>query len=58
MLGPHDVLLGEVERRPFYIDSEQDERWHRPTLVLDVSPGRPEGFSLGGAESHFVTRTA
>ena len=34
--GPNDVLLGTVGGAPFYIDSDQDERWRRPTLVLDL----------------------
>jgi uncharacterized protein (DUF779 family) len=39
-----------------YIDSDQDERWHRPALVLDVHAGAAEGFSLEGLEGvHFVT---
>ncbi len=57
-VGPNDLLLGELEGCPVYIDAEQDERWRSPALVLDVAPGRPEGFSLGGADVHFVTRTA
>jgi uncharacterized protein len=54
--GPGDVLLGTVGGAPFYIDAEQDERWHRPTLVLDVADGAAEGFSLEGLEGlHFLT---
>ena len=57
-VGAGDVLLGEVEGCPVYIGAEQYERWHRPALVLDVGKGAPEGFSLGGSDWHFVTRTA
>ena len=46
LLGPNDVLLGEVDGCPFYIDAEQDERWNRPMLVLDVAPGAGSGMSL------------
>jgi uncharacterized protein (DUF779 family) len=54
--GPNDVLLGTVGGAPFYIDADQDERWHQPALVLDVRSGAAEGFSLEGlAGVHFVT---
>jgi uncharacterized protein len=57
-LSPHDVCLGEIAGAPFYIDSEQYERWGRPHLTIEVSPGAAEGFSLEGLEGvHFVTRT-
>jgi len=56
--GPQDVQLGELAGAPFYIDSDQYERWGRPHLMIDVSPGAAEGFSLEGIEEvHFVTRT-
>lgn len=54
-IGPNDVLLGELGSVPFYIDSDQDERWNRPSFILDVAPGPAEGFSLEGLEGvHFV----
>jgi uncharacterized protein len=54
--GPNDVLLGAVGGAPFYIDADQDQRWHRPALVLDVAQGAAEGFSLEGLDGvHFVT---
>ncbi|HET7051194.1 MAG TPA: DUF779 domain-containing protein, partial [Solirubrobacteraceae bacterium] len=57
-LGPHDVHLGDVAGSPFYIDSEQFERWGRPHLTLEVSRGATDSFSLEGLEGvHFVTRT-
>jgi len=56
-LSPHDLKLGEVARAPFYIDGELYERWNRPSFVLDVSPGAPEGFSLGAGDTHFVSRS-
>jgi hypothetical protein len=50
--------LGDVAGSPFYIDSEQFERWGRPRLLLEVSDGAAEGFSLEGLEGvHFVTET-
>ena len=57
--GPGDVLLGHVGGTPVYIDGQQDERWRRPDLIIDVSPGAAMGFSLEGSnELHFVTLTA
>ena len=53
--GPNDVLLGEVASVPFYIDTEQYERWGEPEFLLDVASGAPEGFSLGLPDAHFVT---
>jgi len=56
--GPGDLLLGEIEGCEVYVDAEQDRRFNAPSLVLDVAAGAPEGFSLGGRDVHFVTRTA
>jgi uncharacterized protein (DUF779 family) len=57
--SPSDTKLGEIGASPFYVDSEQYERWGRPSLVIDVVPGPAGGFSLEGLEEvHFVTRTA
>jgi uncharacterized protein len=52
VLGPSDLLLGELDGCPFYIDAEHYERWNRPTLVLDVAPGTGSGMSL--EEAHGV----
>jgi uncharacterized protein (DUF779 family) len=46
LLGPNDLLLGEVGGCPFYIDGEQYERWNEPLLVVDVAPGGGSGMSL------------
>jgi uncharacterized protein len=55
--GVHDVLLGNVEGCPFFIDAALDAAWHTPELVLDVGDGEPEGFSLGpGRGQRFITR--
>lgn len=57
-LSPQDLRLGEIAGMPFYIDSDQYERWGRPHITVDVSPGAAEGFSLEGLEGvHFVTRS-
>jgi uncharacterized protein len=56
--APSDVLLGEIGGAPFYIDSEQYERWGTPQFLIDVAPGAAEGFSLEGLEGvHFVSRS-
>ena len=58
LLGPNDLLLGEIGGASFSIDAEQYERWNRPQLVLDVGDGPAEGFSLEGLQGvHFVTRS-
>jgi uncharacterized protein len=57
-LSPQDMRLGELAGAPFYIDTEQYERWGRPTFLVDVSPGANESFSLEGVDGiHFVTKT-
>ena len=58
LIGDNDVKLGEIGGAPFYIDSDQYERWNRPVFVLDVAPEPPEGFSLAApGGTHFVSRT-
>lgn len=58
LLGPNDLLLGEIEGCPFYIDQEQYERWRKPEFLLDVAQGDGDTFSLEGPEGiHFVART-
>ena len=59
VVGPNDLLLGEVAGAPFWIDREQYERWNRPALELGVAegPGAAE-FSLEGlAGIRFTTAT-
>jgi uncharacterized protein len=53
--GSGDAKLGEVAGVPFYIDSEQFQRWGEPEFLLDVASGAPEGFSFGLPDAHFVT---
>jgi uncharacterized protein (DUF779 family) len=57
LLGPNDLLLGEVGGCPFYIDADQYERWKRPALVLEVAAGAGSGMSLEGMHDlHFRVR--
>jgi uncharacterized protein (DUF779 family) len=56
ILGDVDVLLGDVDGCPFYIDRRLDEAWHQDVFLLDVEEGEPEDFSLpAGDNLHFVT---
>ena len=58
LVGPNDLLLGELGGMPVYIDDEQDRRWNRPHFVLVVADGPASGFSLEGLEGiHFFTRS-
>ncbi len=58
LLGPNDVLIGEVGGASFYIDDELYERWRRPAFLLDVSEGGGSSFSLEETEGiHFTVRT-
>jgi len=58
VIGSHDVLLGEVGGSPFYIDPRQFDVWKHTQLILDVSIGEPEGFSLAaGEDRHFIIRS-
>ena len=40
-----------VAGAPFYIDAEQDERWRRPTLVIDVADRRGRWASRSRAST-------
>jgi len=58
VIGDIDVLLGDVDGCPFYIDRRLDEAWHQEQFILDVAAGDPEDFSLpAGNNLHFVTRS-
>jgi len=54
--GDVDILLGDIDGSPFYIDKRLDEAWHQDVFLLDVADGAPEDFSLpAGDDQHFVT---
>jgi uncharacterized protein (DUF779 family) len=58
LIGPNDLLLGELGGMPVYIDAEQDRRWNHPQFTLDVAAGPASGFSLEGLDGiHFFTRS-
>ena len=58
LLGAADVLLGEVEGCPFYIDQLQlDSAWARPGWCWTWSrASREVSPCLPGAGKHFVAR--
>ena len=53
---PADLELRRQRACRRSIDADEYERWGRAEFVLDVSPGAAEGFSVGLADAHFVTR--
>jgi uncharacterized protein (DUF779 family) len=58
LVGGIDVLLGDIDGCPFYIDKRLDQAWHQEQFLLDVAPGGPEDFSLAAGDNlHFVTRS-
>ena len=58
LTGDGDILLGDIEGAPFYIETTLDTALGHPSFVLDVAAGGPEGFSLGTLEGgHFVSRS-
>ena len=57
LLGPNDLVIGELAGCPFTIDREQDARWNEPSFLIDVAPGGGDTFSLEGSDGiHFVAR--
>ena len=58
LVGDNDILLGEIEGCPFYIDAGLDRAWHQDRFILDVATGPAEGFSLpAGDNLHFIIRS-
>jgi uncharacterized protein (DUF779 family) len=58
IIGPNDVLLGQIDDTPFYISGSQYEVWKHTDLTIDVVPGRGGMFSLdNGREKRFLTRS-
>jgi uncharacterized protein (DUF779 family) len=58
LIGEIDVLLGDIDGCPFYIDKRLDQAWHQERFLLDVASGEPEDFSLAAGDNlHFVTHS-
>jgi len=45
-LDDSDILLGEVEGVPFYMNQDQYEYWKHTHLTIDITEGRGSSFSL------------
>ncbi len=55
LVGPNDRLLGEIGGAQFYADADLYHRWNEPELIVDVSPGAGDSFSLEGRDDvHFL----
>lgn len=58
MLGDNDLLLGELDGVPFYINQDQGERWGGTNLIIDAIDGNGGMFSLdNGTGQRFLTRS-
>ena len=45
-LDESDILLGQVEGVPFYMNQDQFEYWKHTYLTIDITEGRGSSFSL------------
>ncbi|MCV6630853.1 MAG: DUF779 domain-containing protein [Flavobacteriaceae bacterium] len=41
-----DILLGEVDGIPYYMNQDQFEYWQHTHLTIDITEGRGSSFSL------------
>ncbi len=58
IIGDRDVLLGDLDGVPFYIQRQQGERWGNSHLIIDAIAGNGGMFSLdNGTGKRFLTRT-
>jgi uncharacterized protein len=58
LLGPDDVLLGEIGGAKFYMSPSQFAYWRYTQLIIDVVPGMGGMFSLeNGSGARFLTRS-
>ena len=48
--GGSDILLGEVEGCPFYVGAAQYEYWAPYQIIVDVTEGGGDSFSLEAAD--------
>jgi uncharacterized protein (DUF779 family) len=57
LTGVGDVLVGDLDGCPMYVDHRRLAAWPHRDLVLDVQPGYADGMSLDAGDGlHFVTR--
>ncbi len=45
-LDDSDILLGELDGVPFYMNQDQYEYWKHTHITVDITPGRGSSFSL------------
>lgn len=58
LIGDNDVLLGDLDGVPFYIQRQQGERWGSSHLLIDAIAGNGGMFSLdNGSGKRFLTRS-
>ncbi len=58
MIGPNDLLLGEIDGCLYYVDDELFEQSGSPHLLIDCTPGETDPFSLEETlHMHFISRT-
>jgi uncharacterized protein (DUF779 family) len=58
LIGPDDVLLGEIGGARFYMSRPQFQYWKGTQLIIDVVPGMGGIFSLdNGTGRRFLTRS-
>ncbi|MCT4654641.1 MAG: DUF779 domain-containing protein [Cohaesibacter sp.] len=58
ILGDNDLLLGDLDGVPFYINQDQGERWGQSHLIIDAIDGNGGMFSLdNGTGQRFLTRS-
>jgi len=56
--GSQDILLGEIERCPFYVSAAQFDYWARYLITVDVTAGGGDSFSLEAADGkRFAVRS-
>ena len=48
--GSQDVLLGEIEGCPFYVGAAQSEYWAPYQIIVDVTEGGGDSFSIEAAD--------
>jgi uncharacterized protein len=48
--GGRDILLGEIEGCPFYLGAAQFEYWAPYQIIIDVTEGGGDSFSLEAAD--------
>ncbi|HUB88998.1 MAG TPA: DUF779 domain-containing protein [Dyella sp.] len=57
-VGPRDVFLGSIAGSPFYIGASTFEYFSNCQLIIDVTTGGGDSFSLEAPEGvRFITRS-